>query len=226
MAELLTTNLHLELEKTNQAFSRWAEKQVDWLESTGNNFTKQMEECEFTIVALKENELQLENARELNDVIKTRQKVEMDDFLSQIERFKQQKKNHEAQLRRLEEEEQKESNRLEAARAEIDVLRMRMEQTLNDLTIGVKLYAALGLEFTKADGDCMKFIFSNVDPGDPNKQFYFTMYVDENDSYRLVDAVPAISPTFAKKHMEILNSDNDIGKFVVNVRRYFRRTVA
>ena len=225
MAELLTSNLRLELEKTNQSFSRWAENQADLLESNDAKFSQKMEECEHTIVALKDNEHQLEDARDLNDSTKSRQNTEYEHYIAQVERFRQQKKVYEQQLRKLDEEEMKEVGRLETSRAENDVLRKKMEQTLNDLTHGIKLYAALGLEFQKAEGDCMKFIFTQVDPENPSKAFYFLMFVDGNDMYQLVESCPAVEAVYLKKNVDCLNTDNDIGKFVVNMRRYFCSTL-
>ena len=51
-----------------------------------------MEECECTIIALKDNERQLEDARDLNDSTKNRQNTESEHYIAQVERFKQQKK--------------------------------------------------------------------------------------------------------------------------------------
>ena len=225
MAELLTSNLRLELEKTNQAFNRWADNQVDGLDLNGAKFNQKMEECECTIVALKENERQLEDARDLNDSTKNRQNTEYEHYAAQVDRFKQQKKVFEQQLRKLDEEEMRENGRLDISRAENEVLRKKMEQTLNDLTHGIKFYAGLGLEFQKAEGDCMKFIFTQVDPKDPLRSFYFLMYVDSNDMYQLVESFPVVDPLYLKKTVDCLNFDNDIGKFVVNMRRYFRSTL-
>mmetsp|Transcript_2648 Transcript_2648/g.2765 ORF Transcript_2648/g.2765 Transcript_2648/m.2765 type:complete len:228 (+) Transcript_2648:105-788(+) len=221
MSDFLTSNLRLELEKTNQAFNRWVENQADGLDSNGAKFSQKMEEVECTIMALKDNERQLEDARDLNDSIKNRQNTECEHYISQVERFKQQKKNFEQQLRKLEEEEMRESGRLEISRVENDTLRRKMEQTLNDLTHGIKLYTALGLEFQKAEGDCMKFIFTQVDPKDPSRPFYFLMFVDNNDMYQLVESCPAVDPVYLKSNVDALNNDNDIGKFVVNMRRFF-----
>lgn len=225
MADLLTSNLRLEVEKTNQAFNRWADNQEDGLDLTAAKFSQKMEECECTIIALKDNERQLEDARELNDSTKSRQNTEYEHYAAQVERFKQQKKVFEQQLRKLDEEEMKENNRLEISRSENDQLRKKMEQTLNDLTHGIKLYAALGLEFLKAEGDCMKFIFTQVDSKDTTRQFYFIMFVDGNDLYQLVESYPVVDPVYLAMNVADLNSDNDIGKFVVNMRRYFRSTL-
>ena len=184
-----------------------------------------MEESECTIISLKENERQLEDARDLNDSIKSRQHTEYEHYVSQVERYRQQKKAFEQLLNKLEEEEVRESGRLETVRAENDALRKKMEQTLNDLTHGVKLYQSLWLEFQKAEGDCMKFIFTQVDPNDPLRAFYFLMYVDTNDMYQLVESHPPVEPAYLKRAVDALNADNDIGKFVVNMRRFYRASV-
>ena len=225
MAELLTSNLRLEIDKTNQAFNRWAERQIDLLDSNETVFSQKMEECECTIISLKENERQLEDARELNDSIKCRQNTEYEHYVAQINRYKEQKKTFEQQLGKLEEEEMRESCRLEMVRAESETYRKKMEQGLNDLTHGIKFYTALGLEFQKAEGDCMKFIFTQVDPKAPLKQFYFLMYVDNHDMYQLVDSNPIVSIEYMKRAVTNLNMDNNIGKFVVNMRRYYKLLV-
>jgi len=221
----LTHNLAMELEKTNQSFTRWSENQKDWLEANDANFARSLEECEFTISALRENELQLESARSINDQIKGSQKAEIENCISQIERLKQQKKSLDVQLRKYEEEEEREGKRLETARSEHNTHREKMEQTLNDLTHGIRQYMALGLEFQKAEGDCMKFIFTQVDPANPNKQFYFLMFVDTNDRFQLVETCPPLDPAYCLKHLQALNGDSNVGRFVVSMRRGFLKLV-
>lgn len=221
----LTHNLAMELEKTNQAFTRWSENQKDWLEANDANFAQSMEECECTIAALRENEAQLEAARSINDQIKLTQKTEIENCIAQIERLKQQKKSLDTQLRKYEDEEEREVSRLETARTEHDTHREKMEQTLNDLTHGIRQYMALGLEFQKAEGDCMKFIFTQIDPSDPNKQFYFLMFVDANDRFQLVETSPPLDPAYCLKHLQALNGDSNVGRFVVSMRRGFMKLV-
>lgn len=221
MAEVLTSNLRLELEKTNVAFVRWAEKQQDWLGSTETHFANQMEECDCTIQALHENDRQLEEVRQQNVEIKEQQRAEIEHYLMQTERLRQQKKTLEQQLRKSEEDEAKEMSRVEAARVEHDDVRDKMERSLNDLTHGVRMYAALGLEFHKAEGECMKFVFTQLDPTNPSKQFYFLMFVDADDRYQLVETNPVVPAHICQQHIKTLNMDNNIGRFVVNMRKAF-----
>lgn len=221
MAEVLTSNLRLELEKTNVAFVRWAEKQGDWLNTTEAHFSQLMEEAECTIKALHDNDEQLENVRAQNVDIKEQQRAEVEHYLVQTERLRQQRKTLEQQLRKSEEDEVKEVRRVEQARAEHDEVRDKMERALNDLTHGVRMYSALGLEFHKADGECMKFVFTQLDPKDPAKPFYFLMFVDAEDRYQLVETCPAVAPELCDRHIRTLNADNNIGRFVVNMRKSF-----
>jgi len=106
--------------------------------------------------------------------------------------------------------------------------RTKMEQALNDLTQGIKLYTSLGLDFNKEQVDgkmCMKFKFTQIDAKDPNRQFFFLLYVDDDDIYRLVQTSPQLDPEFTNQHVQTINTDNDIGKFVVNMRRGFCKLV-
>jgi myosin heavy subunit len=221
MAGVLTSNLRLELEKTNNAFARWADKQADWLGASETHFTQMMEECECTIKALHENDRQLDEVRVQNSEIKVQQRTEVEHYLTQTERLKQQKKQLEQHLRKAEEDEAKEMTRVDSARVELDEIRSKMERHLNDLTHGVRMYTSLGLEFLKAENDCMKFVFTQLDPKDPARQFYFLMFVDSEDRYQLVETNPTIPAQVAQQHIKTLNGDNNIGRFVVNMRKSF-----
>jgi len=146
-----------------------------------------MEECEHTILALQENNLQLEEVRQSNMDIKAQQKAEFALYVKQTAELKEKKDFLNKELHKYEGEEAQEQQRLEKTRQEHDSVRDKMERTLNDLTHGIRLYSSLGLEFSKADGECMKFVFTQICQQEPSKPYYFTMFVDENDTYQLVD---------------------------------------
>ena len=175
--------------------------------------------------ALKENELQIEEAREYNDGIKLQQKSDVERYESLTAKLKQQKKDLERQISACEVEEERESQRYELTRTEHERMQIKLEQSMNDLTQGVKLYLALGLEFQRTEGDCMKFIFTQIDPTAPSKQFYFTIYVDETDKYNLVDTSPRLDPAMCSRFVNNFNVDNNIGRFVVNMRSAFCKSL-
>ncbi len=67
----------------------------------------------------------------------------------------------------------------------------------------------------------MKFIFTQIDPRDPTRQFFFLMYVDSNDRFQLVESNPVLDNAYTMKHLEVLNMDNNVGKFVAKMRKAY-----
>jgi hypothetical protein len=212
----------MELEKTNAAFNRFAERAEDQVGATGTMFTQNMEECEHTIIALQGNDKQLEEVRVANMEIKAAQKAEFEHYQEQTTLLKDKASTLTDALYKYEAEEAQESKRLEKTREDHDTMRDKMEKTLNDLTHGIRLYSSLGLEFQKADGECMKFIFTQISEAEPSKAFHFTMFVDENDTYQLVETRPILPAVTCQAHIATLNDDNNIGRFVVNMRKAFK----
>ena len=222
MTDFITTNLRLELDATNQSLNRWTEKQVDMLKSTESNFFQNMEEFECTLAALKENESQLEDLRSKNDLLKEKQSEEISSYVDQIEKHKNVKLSLKSKINAIELEENNFMVKLHQVKEEHERARLNAERSLDDLTHGIKMYMHLGLEFQKAEKECMKFIFTNIDRLNPSNKYYFLMFVDGNDQYQLVETCPEIKKAISSKLLEALNTTNDIGKFVINMRKAFK----
>ena len=238
MTDFITSNLRLELDATNQAMKNWADKQKEELESSTNKFNHTMEEYDCTLNALKQNEAQLEELRARNELMKLKQAEEMQTRVQQIDAQKELKLTMKTEIAHIDEEERKEMSKLQIIRDEHDKARTKAERSLDDLTHGIKMYMALGLEFQKCDGECMKFIFTNIDENDPSRKFYFLMYVDGNDKYQLgkgkkdendngnqlevAPTSPLLDKSVTDKVLTVLNTSNDIGKFVVSMRKAFQ----
>lgn len=217
----LTANLEVELEATSVAIQKWSEKKMEQSYVSQSNFQQQREECECTLLALKQNEQDLDLLKPSQEAMKLSQKQEIDQYLQLTESLKRQKRALEQQLLKYELEEERENVRCDNARVEHDAARDKMEKCINDLTQGIRLYMSLGLEFQKAEGECMKFIFTQIDPKEPSKQFYFLMLVDASDKFQLVDCKPQVDKALCSRHLGELNDDNNVGKFVVNMRMSF-----
>lgn len=221
MVESVTTNLRFELEKTNQIFSRWSTNERDWLQQNDRNYERLLEECDCTIGALKENDDELDNIKSVQDNIKLKQKQDVANCLARNELLNQRVAALRSQIVRSEEDEGKESKRLNETRIEHDEVHDKLEQALNDLSHGLKHYLNLGLEFMRADGECMKFVFTQIDRQDPSRPFSFLMFVDQQDLYHFVETSPALDDSKCTMLLERLNTSNDIGCFVVSMRRLF-----
>jgi len=231
MTEALTNNLRLELEKTSSAFNRWSDNQLDELASKRAIFDQNIEEYEHMFAALKKNDADLEDARIYNMQLKSDQKKEIEHYLAETERLKKQMSAWEADLSKYNMEEDQEVERLEKIRGDYELMREKMEQKLNDLRYGVKLYAALGLSFDKSsDSDegavgGMTFRFTQISQADPTREFIFKIRVNENDEYELLETEPALAPTLCVMYLDRLNKDNNIGRFVCAMRKAFKALV-
>lgn len=217
---MLTSNLHLELDKTNALFSRWSAQQRDWLQSTDSEYGRVLEECDSTASALADTDRQLEASRPINQAIKLQQKQEMDQQLLHSESQRKALRYLETQLTEAQLSEQAASRELSAARAEHDSKKSKMEQALRDLTYGTKYFALLGLDFQKAANDCMKFLFSHIDRS--SRVFYLLIFVDASNAYQVVETNPPLDPAAVATALAALNASNDIGAFVVRMRGLFK----
>lgn len=225
LMESLTAALLLEVSKSSQEFHRWADQQVDKLESSDSAFERSMEECECTLASLKENETQIENLRQQQYEIKMKQTQEYKLIEKEISEHQSALLQKQSLVKKLTDEKLREIQRLEELqKQELESQRLR-ERTLNDLTRGIRLYRFLGLEFEKADNGCMRFSFTQIDPSEPTRVFYFLLLVDSNDLYRLVDSNPKLDSRLCQDLTSRLNEDNNISAFAVRVRRAFRDLV-
>ena len=222
MCDTLTSDLTLKLQQATQSFNRWADNQVDNLESSDMNFEQTIEDCENTMEALKNNENNIEGLRIRQNAIKERQQGEIVEVSREIEDLKKQRQRIQPEIKQLQEEEILELQKYENYKKELLESRAAREKALNDLTKGIKLYQKLGLEFEKAENDCMKFIFTQIDPKNHSRRFEFLLLVDEDDCYQLVDSTPALEPEVCKSFVIQLNADNDISRFVVNMRKEYQ----
>lgn len=131
----------------------------------------------------------------------------------------------EQQLSFFEQEEEKAVAALEEATAQYNLEMSKMAKTVKDLQHGMQNFSLLGLHFEKADGDCMKFVFTQIDPSEPQREFFFLMLVDERNMYRLSGEpqpkLPLHCQALCGHYLDNLNRDNNIGLFVFLMRRMF-----
>merc|ERR1711871_570178 len=179
-----------------------------------------------------------EDLRAKNDLMKIKQAEEIQSYAQKIDSLKEDKLGLKKEIALAVDEERGQMQKLQSVREEHEKARAKAERSLDDLTYGIKMYMTLGLEFQKCDGDCMKFIFSNVDPAHPEKKFYFLMHVDSEDRYQLgrgkktetsfneeeQATFPPLDPAYTENALALLNTNNDIGKFVCGMRRAFQKS--
>lgn len=230
MAETLTANLRMEIDQTRTAFDRWADASLDDLETSKAMFSENQEVHERTIEALRKTGAELEEAREKNNEEKLKQKAEIDHYIEETERLNNQVKSWEANVEKFAIEEESETMKLQKVRESHDHHRALKEKKLNDLTYGIKLYEALGMKMQKLEsyGDMdnddhpLKFTFTYLLEEDPSREFSFILKVGHDDNYTILETSPPLAPTVVSMYLNILNKDNHIGRFCVNMRKAFK----
>mmetsp|Transcript_25003 Transcript_25003/g.40580 ORF Transcript_25003/g.40580 Transcript_25003/m.40580 type:complete len:236 (+) Transcript_25003:149-856(+) len=109
---------------------------------------------------------------------------------------------------------------LEEKQAVADKISEQHDHQINQLTRGAKLYKKLGLEFQRVGKSRLKLSFTQIDPRDYERLFFFVIFVDQNDCYHVEQVEPSIGNI--SEMVQNLNSSNDFAKFVRDMRSRFQ----
>lgn len=100
------------------------------------------------------------------------------------------------------------------------------EQTVEDLTVGVLKYRALGLTFTRAaERNNLRFSFVQIDREDPGRAFEFTLCVNGEEEWEVDECEPPLRAGGVVRLVDELNGSGDIGRFVRGMRKEFKAIV-
>jgi Chromosome segregation protein Spc25 len=70
-----------------------------------------------------------------------------------------------------------------------------------------------------------RFSFSQIDPEDPSRKFWFVLGANEFDVYNVDECSPAIEQSLLQGLLHDLNVDDDLGQFVMKMRLEFVQTL-
>lgn len=98
------------------------------------------------------------------------------------------------------------------------------EERLKRLKISADLYKdRLGLEIRKIYGDKIQFIFTNIDPKNPESPFMFSLHLNEAREYEVSDCDPHLE--CLAEFQEKLRKTNNFSAFIANIRKAFTALV-
>ncbi|XP_073865487.1 kinetochore protein Spc25 isoform X2 [Macaca fascicularis] len=81
----------------------------------------------------------------------------------------------------------------------------------------------LGLEIRKIYGEKLQFIFTNIDPKNPESPFMFSLHLNEARDYEVSDSAPHLEGL--AEFQENVRKTNNFSAFLANVRKAFTATV-
>lgn len=94
------------------------------------------------------------------------------------------------------------------------------EERLKRLQKSADLYRdRLGLEIRKIPGDKLQFIFTSIDPKNPESPFMFSLSINEAKEYEVSDCSPHLE--CLAEFQEKVRKTNNFSAFLANVRKAF-----
>lgn len=195
------------------------------MDVTSEGFERAAEEDAAAIQALRDTELNLNRQENANINMKTQLQHELDHNERQFEALNVRRQYMMGQLTQIMDGRLREQHENANLIKEHEEKKASLERAYNDLTLGIRNFSFLGLDLQKAHGNRMTFVFTQIDPTNPSKQFYFQFYVDDTDQYKMGECCPLISPSTIESIIRTLNEDNDITRFTVSMRREFVKMV-
>ncbi|XP_051022721.1 kinetochore protein Spc25 [Acomys russatus] len=98
------------------------------------------------------------------------------------------------------------------------------EERLKRLQKSADLYRdRLGLEIRKIHGDKLQFIFTSIDPKNPESPYMFSLSLNEAREYEVSDCSPHLG--CLAEFQEKVRKTNNFSAFLANVRKAFIATV-
>ncbi|XP_028618824.1 kinetochore protein Spc25 isoform X1 [Grammomys surdaster] len=94
------------------------------------------------------------------------------------------------------------------------------EERLKRLQKSADLYRdRLGLEIRKIPGDKLQFIFTSIDPKNPESPYMFSLSINETKEYEVFDCSPHLE--CLEEFQEKVRKTNNFSAFLANVRKAF-----
>nr|XP_037857901.1 kinetochore protein Spc25 isoform X5 [Chlorocebus sabaeus] len=174
-------------------------------------------------VKLKEEERMVEMFLEYQNQIRRQNKLiqeKKDNLLKLIAEVKGKKQELEVLTANIQDLKEEYSRKKET----ISTANKANAERLKRLQKSADLYKdRLGLEIRKIYGEKLQFIFTNIDPKNPESPFMFSLHLNEARDYEVSDSAPHLEGL--AEFQENVRKTNNFSAFLANVRKAFTATV-
>eukprot|EP00744_Colponema_vietnamica_P011032 GILI01015531.1.p1 GENE.GILI01015531.1~~GILI01015531.1.p1 ORF type:complete len:240 (+),score=72.08 GILI01015531.1:43-720(+) len=212
-----------EVSKAQEKLDRWSADVMKNLEKSAREHDSRQRTNEESLkqLSLQEGALR-ERARDVQQAIeKETRLLEAKD--AELSSLKQEATALPSSLSELSQLHEQQREVLKAKQKELSEQEQQRRRVTGEMSRVLDYYRdRLGLHFNIEDG-ALKVVFTLVDSAQPDREFAFTISVD-NDVYSLRSVSPPVPGV--EEHLTKLNSDNDLSAFMVTMRSKFRALVA
>jgi hypothetical protein len=219
----MATALGSEMQNMSSKIDEWCNFHEQALDKLSLNHEQEMNSAKGTIESLqnKKGELGV-TLRKIAEETRLH-KVEEAKVLQEIETLQNCASSLPQQIKAVKQSELEGLTRAEEIKAEIVKLKQTKENETKELTKGIVFYKRLGLDFKRVGDDRLRLIFTQIDAAFPEKEFSFTIKVDQTDAYQVEACEPAIPEI--PEYLACLNKSNDFSVFVRTMRQSFKKSV-
>lgn len=131
-----------------------------------------------------------------------------------------------SQLASLEAAEAAQRAKAAAKAREVALAEARKKEESNNLKRDISQFErVLGLTFTVENNQNLRCCFRLLDELNPDREFYFSVFVDENEAYQVSACEPAINETRLDELIDQVNQTNSFARFLYRMRMEFQSLI-
>eukprot|EP00003_Mantamonas_plastica_P013108 TRINITY_DN23067_c0_g1_i1.p1 TRINITY_DN23067_c0_g1~~TRINITY_DN23067_c0_g1_i1.p1 ORF type:complete len:237 (-),score=97.03 TRINITY_DN23067_c0_g1_i1:24-686(-) len=173
-----------------------------------------------TLKTLQAQKVQFEQQAAILQKQLENENEEVDTFREKISEMSQKKRSETEECTSLKIQVHTEKKKVEEQLKEVQQAQKELEARIKGAKNGVFFYEdRLKLKFEVMQQDYLRFVFTHIDADDVDREFLFTVSVDEDDQYHLVECKPMIPKV--QKLIDEVNETNQFSDFVIAMRRKF-----
>eukprot|EP00871_Galdieria_phlegrea_P005230 jgi/Galph1/5708/GphlegSOOS_G4328.1 len=221
MNQTAVTKLEEYLNKATKHFEQWHEEQLLFMERTKESYTSTVKNLQEKATSLKEKEqMLLQTAEKIAERLDS-EKQEIEAVLSGISQLKSKQEAMPGRRKELQEQLEQQLAALKKQQQAYFRMNQEKQERYEKLQKAVQTYEnCLGMRLERTENGRLVFIFTQIDPQEPTKEFKFQIFVDDNDQYQVDFCDPPLQDYSIL--VQQLNETNNLCPFILAMRKRFK----
>eukprot|EP01122_Echinamoeba_exundans_P011306 TRINITY_DN4450_c0_g1_i1.p1 TRINITY_DN4450_c0_g1~~TRINITY_DN4450_c0_g1_i1.p1 ORF type:complete len:231 (-),score=52.04 TRINITY_DN4450_c0_g1_i1:100-792(-) len=216
----VVNKLFTEIQRHENQIDAWCRTQKEEIQRSQRQHIDFSKEADTKIKLLHKNEKKLQVLIEKNRKDEEKENEDLENLEKQNMRLQEQLEALPEKVEQLQRETKREEQNLETKKAELQRSEHNKKLRLKEYSSGIAYYQQfLGLTYERVGEQGLRLVFTKVDSKNPSKEFYFSLSLNESNSYEMGECQPEVQ---CIDILEQLNSSNNLSVFVVGMRKLFQ----
>uniref|UniRef100_A0A7S3PMG5 Kinetochore protein SPC25 n=1 Tax=Aplanochytrium stocchinoi TaxID=215587 RepID=A0A7S3PMG5_9STRA len=216
-------NLKGYLNQVKNQIVDWSNKEEKISQDAEKSFIETVSAATETIKSLKDEEEDFKSVEKINQLRLEKEQEEIRNLSETLNHEKEKESKLLPVVERAKEKKSKTVQSFGEKTETVEKMKKEQEYDTQQLTRGMKLYKMLGLNFEKVSDDWLKLTFTQIDPNDHSREFFFVVFVDQRDKYHIQEISHSVGDI--QSLVDDLNESNDFSRFVRQMRKRFKELV-